>query len=147
MKSLNPNLKLDFQNSKWLFNMADSKYLKWSDLNKIGGTWVSEVAESKSDVELSKFMWRIQYGGLISSKMFRTWSDFSYLGFWSLRTYKLIVFNYKKKACELRFRYCFLIDFTKFFLWESMLLDFGFFTEKALWIHRNFKIWYHDKKN
>ena len=26
------------------------------------------------------------------------------------------------------------------------MLDFGFFTEKASWIHRNFKIRHHDEK-
>ena len=35
--------------------MADLKYLKWSNLNKIGDTYVSGVIESKSDVRLSKF--------------------------------------------------------------------------------------------
>ena len=37
-------------------------------------------------------------------------------------------------------------DFTQFFHWESMLLDFDFLTEEASSIHRNFLIWYHDKK-
>ena len=51
-----------------------------------------------------------------------------------------------KKACESGFPYCFLTDFTKLFLWGSTLLDFGFLTEGAPWIHRIFKIWCHDKK-
>ena len=34
--------------------MVDLKYLKWSDLNKMGDTQVSGVAESKS-VRLSRF--------------------------------------------------------------------------------------------
>ena len=51
------------------------------------------------------------------------------------------------KKCESRFPYCFLTDFTKFFLQGSTLLDFGFLTEKASWIHQIFIIWCHDKKN
>ena len=51
------------------------------------------------------------------------------------------------KACDLGFPYCFLTDFTKFFPWWSTLLDFGFLTEKASWIHRIFKIWSHDNEN
>ena len=53
----------------------------------------------------------------------------------------------KKKGWESRFPYCFLANFTKLFLWGSTLLDFGFLTEEASWIHRIFKIWCHDKKN
>ena len=41
--------------------------------------------------------------------------------------------------------YCFFIDFTNFFLCGSMLLDFGLLTETASWIHRIFKILFHDK--
>ena len=48
--------------------------------------------------------------------------------------------NYREKACESGFPYCFLTNFTKFFLLESISLDFGFLTEEASWIHRNFKI-------
>ena len=48
-----------------------------------------------------------------------------------------------KKGCESRFLHYFLTDFTKFFFWGSTLLDFGFLTKKASWIHRIFKIWYH----
>ena len=54
--------------------------------------------------------------------------------------------NNVKKGCESGFPYCFLTDFTKFFLQGSTLLDFGFLTEKASWIHRIFIIWCHDKK-
>ena len=36
-----------------------------------------------------------------------------------------------RKGCESGFPYCFLTDFTKFFLYGSTLLDFGFLTEKA----------------
>ena len=35
--------------------MADLKYLKCWDLNKIGDIWVSELVEFKSDVGFSKF--------------------------------------------------------------------------------------------
>ena len=52
-----------------------------------------------------------------------------------------------EKSCESGFSYCFLTDFTKFFLLGSTLLDFGFLTEEVSWTHRIFKIWYHDKKN
>ena len=53
----------------------------------------------------------------------------------------------RKKACESRFPYCFLTDFTKFFPRGSLKLDFGFLTEEASWIHRIFKISCHDKRN
>ena len=36
----------------------------------------------------------------------------------------------------MRFPYCILTDFTKFFFWQSTLLDFGFLTEKASSIQR-----------
>ena len=52
----------------------------------------------------------------------------------------------KQKACESRFSYCSLTDFTKFFLWGSILFDFGFLTEQASWIRQIFKIWCHNKK-
>ena len=32
------------------------------------------------------------------------------------------------------------------FFQKCMLLDLGFLTEETSWIHRNFKIWYQDKK-
>ena len=51
-----------------------------------------------------------------------------------------------KKGCESGFPYCFLTDFTKFFLWGSTMLDFGSLAEKASWIYRIFIIWCHDKK-
>ena len=44
--------------------------------------------------------------------------------------------NEEAKKCESGFPYCVLADFTKFFLWQSMLLDFGFLTKEASWIHR-----------
>ena len=50
-----------------------------------------------------------------------------------------------KKECESGFPYCFLTDFTKFFLVESTLLDFGYLAEEVSWIHRIFKIWCHYK--
>ena len=50
------------------------------------------------------------------------------------------------KARESGFPYCFLTDFTKFFLWGIMLLDFGFLTEKASLMHRIFEIWCDDEK-
>ena len=37
--------------------------------------------------------------------------------------------TYHKKTCESGIPYCFLTDFTKFFLWEHMLLDFSFLTD------------------
>ena len=40
-------------------------------------------------------------------------------------------FAVMKKACEPGFPYCFLTDYTKFFLWASMLLDFGSLTQEA----------------
>ena len=52
-----------------------------------------------------------------------------------------------QKVCESGFSYCFLTDFTKFFLRGSTLLDFDFLTEEASWILRFLKIWYHNKKN
>ena len=52
-----------------------------------------------------------------------------------------------KKGCESRFPYCFLTDFTKFFFWGSALIDFGFFTEEASWIHRILKFDVTVKKN
>ena len=55
--------------------------------------------------------------------------------------------NTNKKGCESRFPYCFLTDFTKLFFWGSTLLNFCFFTEESLWIHRIFKIRWHGKKN
>ena len=55
--------------------------------------------------------------------------------------------NKEAKTCEPGFRYCFLIGFTKFFFWESILLDFGVLIEEVSWIHRNFWIWYDNKKN
>ena len=45
-----------------------------------------------------------------------------------------------RKGCESGFPFCFLTDFTKFFLEGSTLLDFGFLTEKASWIYRIFII-------
>ena len=50
------------------------------------------------------------------------------------------------KACESGFPYCSITGFTKFFLWGSMLLDFGFLREKASWRHRIWKIWCHVKE-
>ena len=61
--------------------------------------------------------------------------------------WKMELEKINKKVCESGFPYCFLSDFTKFFLWGSMLLDFGSLTEEALWIYRIFKIWCYDKKN
>ena len=59
---------------------------------------------------------------------------------------QLQINKFKKKTCESVFPYCFLTDFTKFFLWGSMAVDFGFLSGEASWIYRIFKIWYHDKK-
>ena len=53
----------------------------------------------------------------------------------------------KKQGCGSGFPYCLLTDFTKFFLWRSTLLDYGFLTVEAPWIHRICIIWCHDKKN
>ena len=55
--------------------------------------------------------------------------------------------NIKEKGCGSGFPYCFLTNFTNVFLRRSMLLDFGFLTEEASWIHRIFKIWSNDKKH
>ena len=40
------------------------------------------------------------------------------------------------KACKSGFSYCFLTDFTEFFFRVSMLLNFGFLTNEASWIHQ-----------
>ena len=64
-----------------------------------------------------------------------------------IRNVSLICQIFKKKnqkACESGFPYCFLTDFTKF---SFVSLDFGFLAEKAAWIHRILKIWWHNKKN
>ena len=53
-------------------------------------------------------------------------------------------FKHKRKS---GFSYFFLTCFTEFFLWGCILLNFGFLTEEASWIHRILKSWCHDKKN
>ena len=55
--------------------------------------------------------------------------------------------NNYKKGCESGFPYCFFTDFTKLLLRGSTLLDVGFLTQEASWIHRILKIWCHDQKN
>ena len=60
------------------------------------------------------------------------------------QTFQLTTRRVKEKS-KSRFPYCFLTDFTKFFLWGNMLSDFGFLTGEASWIHRILKIWCHNK--